>query len=164
MTISFNSLPNNFAEFEIYVNKQGALAKPERTCALFICAINLLAKNFEEGIAAINLLKGPQPLTAMEKSWFKDRIGDKLYLSMAYFVGSTPENNYVPTTPYTLEFLADPRPQDCEAGYIRLQIKTPAFDSPRYMKLRQKADNWYIWDVNSIMLGVKTPAKLDPWA
>ncbi len=162
MTVKFETLPNNITEFSVLANN--GLTKPENTCALFICAVNMLANNLNEGLNAINLLKGPQPLSTFDKSWFKDRISDKPHLAMAYFNGSTPENSYTPALPYSITFMQDPRPQDCEAGYMRLQIKTPAFDSPRYMKLRQKGENWYIWDVNSIMLGVKTPAKNDPWA
>ncbi len=162
MIVSFDTLPTSLNEFSSLVNE--GLTAPEKTCALFICAVNLLGNNLNEGLEAMNLLKGPQPLSAFDKSWYKDRISDKPYLAKAYFSGATPENSYTPTVPYTLSFLPDPRPQDCEDGYMRLQIKTPAFDSPRYLKLRRKGDNWYIWDVNSIMLGVRTPAKDDPWA
>ncbi len=162
MVVNFSSLPGSVAEFGVLVNE--GLTKPEKTCALFICAINMLGQNIEEGLEAINLLKGPAPLSTFEKSWYKDRISDKKYLAMAYFEGSTPENSYTPTTPYTLRFAPDPRPQDCEEGYIRLQMKTPAFDSPRKITLRQKGENWYIWDANSIMLGVKTRVADDPWA
>ncbi len=162
MTVSFDILPNSLSEISTLVN--AGLTKPEKTCALFMCAVNMLAQNLNEGLQAIDLLKGPQPLSAHDKAWFKDRISDKKHLAMAYFNGSTPENNYTPTKPYTLTFTEDPRPQDCEAGYISLQIKTPAFDSPRYLKLRQKDENWYIWDVNSIMMGVRTPKQDDPWA
>ncbi len=162
VVVSFNNLPNSFNEFSTLVNE--GLTVPQKTCALFICAVNILSQNTTEGLEAINLLKGPQPLSEFDKSWFKDRISDKKYLAMAYFNGATPENNYTPTKPYSITFIEDPRPQDCEPGYMRLQIKTPAFDSPRYMKLRQKGKNWYLWDVNSIMVGVRIPKQDDPWA
>ncbi len=162
MEVCFDTLPSSISEFTTLVNE--GLTAPEKTCALFICAVNILAQNIHEGLDAIDLLKGPQPLSAFDKSWFKDRISDKQYLARAYFNGASPENNYTPTKPYTLTFIRDPRPQDCEAGYTRLQIKTPAFDSPRYLKLRQKGENWYIWDVNSIMVGIRMPKQDDPWA
>ncbi len=162
MVVSYNALPSSLDEFNNLVME--GLSAPEKTCALFICAVNMLGQDLEEGLKAIDLLKGPAPLSNFEKSWFKDRISDKKYLANAYLGGATPENSYTPTIPYTLTFMPDPRPQDCEPGYMRLQIKTPAFDSPRHIKLRQKGENWYIWDANSIMLGVKTPAKDDPWA
>ncbi len=160
MNVTYEKIPN-LSEFKTLVEK--GLTKPEKTASLFICAVDILGKNFEEGLEAINLLKGPQPLSAFERQWFKDRISDKKYLAMAYFEGSTPTNSYTPTTPYTINFLPDPRPQDCEDGYIRLYIKTPAFDSKRYIKMRSKGENWYIWDINSIMLGVKTRVVDDPW-
>ncbi len=162
MTVNYNSLPQSLMEFKMLVDN--GLNAPEKTASLFICAVHLLGVNFNEGLDAINILKGPQPLSNFEKQWFKDRISDKKYLAMAYFEGSAPENSYTPTTPYTINFLPDPRPQDCEQGYIRLYIKTPAFDTKRYIKMRSKGENWYIWDINSIMLGVKTRVADDLWA
>ncbi len=83
---------------------------------------------------------------------------------MVYFKGSTPENSYTPAQPYTLEFLPDPRPQDLESGYMKLYLKTPAFDTPRGITLRSKGSDWFVWDYNNLMLGVRTPVKDDPWA
>ncbi len=162
MTVNFQKLPSTVQEFEMLV--KAGLDKPERTAALFICAIHILSQDRQAGIDAINLLKGPAPLSLRDIAWFKDRIGDKLYLPMAYFNGSTPENSYTPTMPYTLTFTSDPRPQDCEEGYIRLYIKTPAFDTPRAIKLRQKGSEWFAWEYSGIMMGVRTRAKDDPWA
>ncbi len=162
MTVTFNKLPNTVNDFQAIANM--GFDKPERTAALLFCALKIFAEDSAQGIQALNILKGPQPLSKTEEAWFKERLGDKLYLPMAYFNGATPENNYTPTTPYTVSFTSDPRPQDCEAGYLRLYVKTPAFDTPRPIKLRQKGSNWYIWDVNSIMLGVRQPVKDDVWA
>lgn len=162
MTVQFNSLPTSLAEFQAMTSE--GYTNPERVAGLFLCALDLYAQNAKDGIDAINLLKGPQPLSPTEVSWFRDRMSDKKYLPRAYFEGSTPENNYTPTTPYTLVFSPDPRVQDTEAGYIRLYIKTPAFDNPRYVKLRQKGNDWFIWEVNSIMLGVKMRKQDDAWA
>ena len=62
----------------------------------------------------------PRPLSTYEIQFIRDRLMDKQYLPLAYFDGATPENNYTPSEPYTLRLYADPRPQDCEAGYLRL--------------------------------------------
>ena len=68
----------------------------------------------------------PRPLSNYEIQFIRDRLMDKQYLPLAYFDGATPENNYTPSEPYTLRLYADPRPQDCEAGYLRLYLKTAA--------------------------------------
>ena len=68
--------------------------------------------------------------------------------------------------PYTLNVLADPRPQDLEPGYLRLFLKTTGADSPRPMKLRQKGSTgeWFLWEYSSILSGIRIPAAEDPWA
>ena len=68
--------------------------------------------------------------------------------------------------PYTLNVLADPRPQDIEPGYMRVFLKTSGADSPRPMKLRQKASTgeWFLWEYSSILSGIRIPAAEDPWA
>ncbi len=162
MTVTFNKMPGNIGDFQAIANT--GFEKPERTAALFFCALNLFVKDSTQGVQALNVLKGPQPLSQTEIAWYKERLGDKLYLPMVYFDGSTPENNYTPSLPYTVNFMQDPRPQDCEAGYMRMYIKTPAFDTPRAIKLRQKGGNWFLWEANGIMMGVRTPAKDDVWA
>ena len=71
-----------------------------------------------------------------------------------------------PRTPYRLNVLADPRPQDIEPGYLRVFLKTAGADSPRPMKLRQKASTgeWFLWEYSSILSGIRIPAAEDPWA
>ena len=36
---------------------------PERICALFLCALALFDKDRDAGTAAMNLLRGPRPMT-----------------------------------------------------------------------------------------------------
>jgi hypothetical protein len=162
MSVIFTALPNSLHEF-IQLPQQD-LKDPEHTCALFLCALKLFVANREEGVAALNILKGPSPLSTYDIHWYADRLMDKNYLPLAYFEGATPQNNYTPSLPYTLHFFPDPRPQDCEAGYMRLYLKTAGADSPRAIRLRKKGDNWYLWDAPAIMTGVRIPAKEDPWA
>ena len=87
-------------------------------------------------------------------------------VSPAYFEGATPENGYRPQAPYTLNILADPRPQDPEPGYLRLFLKTAGADSLRPIKLRQKTStgDWFLWEYSSILSGIRIPSAEDPWA
>ena len=51
----------------------------------------------------LNWLRGPRPLNGQDISFLNDRFRDgKTYLPFTYFVGSTPDNNYTPTQPYTI--------------------------------------------------------------
>ena len=102
-------------------------------------------------------------MTPYDSQFLRDRLRDKAYLPMAYFEGAMPQNNYAPTQPYVLHVLPDPRPQDIEAGYIRVFLKTAGADSARPVKLRQKGGLWYLWEYSSILSGIRIPAEYDPW-
>ena len=161
MQITFDRLPDTLEEFSALCND---LTKPENTCALFLLALNLYTKDKAAGEKAIDMLRGPRPMTGIDSQFIRDRLRDKKYLPLAYFDGATPENGYEPTQPYVLNFYPDQRPQDCEEGYMRLFLKTAGADAARPIKLRQKGDNWYLWEYSSILTGIRVPAQEDPWA
>ena len=162
MEVIMSKMPENLAEFKGMA--QMDLTKPENTASLFLCALYIFSKDKAAGVEAINLLKGPVALNAHEVSFLTDRLRDKLYLPLVYFEGAKPENNYSPNQPLSLKFLPDPRPQDCEEGYIRLYLKTAGADAPRAIKMRRKGDNWYLWEYPGIVMDVRKPVQEDPWA
>ena len=161
MQVTLNALPASLAEF-----RNLSLNTPDEVVAGFLCALNLYVKNPNEGVEAMNLLRGPRPMTPYDSQFLRDRLRGKEYLPLAYFEGATPENGYTPRAPYRLNVLADPRPQDIEPGYLRVFLKTAGADSPRPMKLRQKASTgeWFLWEYSSILSGIRIPAAEDPWA
>ena len=163
MQVTIQSIPASLQEFETLA---AGGRQPERICALFLCALALFDKDRDAGTAAMNLLRGPRPMTPYDCQFLRDRLRGKAYLPLAYFEGATPENGYRPQAPYTLNVLADPRPQDIEPGYLRVFLKTAGADSPRPMKLRQKASTgeWFLWEYSSILSGIRIPAAEDPWA
>lgn len=162
MKITFNVLPKTSEQFSALAN--GKLTSPENTCALFLLALNMYTQDKDAGLEAINLLRGPRPMNGYESQFIRDRLRDKSYLPLAYFDGATPDNNYTPTEPYIVNVYPDPRPQDCEAGYMRLFLKTTGADSTRPIKLRQKGDEWFLWEYSSILSGIRIPTSQDPWA
>ena len=163
MQITIQELPESLQEFEALA---GAPRAPEKICALFLCALSLFDGNQDAGTAAMNLLRGPRPMTPYDQQFLRDRLRGKSYLPLAYFEGATPQNGYQPTAPYVLNVLADPRAQDVEPGYLRVFLKTAGADSPRPMKLRQKGSTreWFLWEYSSILSGIRIPAAEDPWA
>ncbi len=163
MQVVIQKIPENLPEFELLAAEG---RQPERIYALFLCALALFDRNKEAGAAAMNLLRGPKPLTPYDCQFLRDRLRGKSYLPLAYFEGATPENGYQPQVPYALNVLADPRPQDLEPGYLRVFLKTAGADSPRPMKLRQKASTgeWFLWEYSSILSGIRIPAAEDPWS
>lgn len=162
MLVTIQKLPTTAAEFASM--PQMDLTKPENTCAMLLVALQLYTKDKNAGVEAVNLLRGPRPLCPYDVQFLRDRLYDKLYLPLAYFDGATPENNYTPSQPLTLQILSDPRAQDVEEGYLRVFLKTDGADSPRPVKLRRKGENWYLWEYSSILSGIRIPIKDDPWA
>ena len=161
MQITLQTLPAALAELEALPR-----TTPEEVCAGFLCALNLFQTDRDAGVAAMDLLRGPRPMTPYDIQFLRDRLRGKEYLPLAYFEGAAPENGYTPAKPYTLNVLPDPRPQDVEPGYLRVYLKTAGADSPRPMKLRQKGSTgeWFLWEYSSILSGIRVPAALDPWA
>ncbi len=163
MQIIIQKIPESLPEFEALAAGQRT---PEKISALFLCALSLFDRNMADGVSAMNLLRGPKPMTPYDAQFLRDRLRGKAYLPLAYFEGATPQNGYKPNAPYVLNVLSDPRPQDIEPGYLRVFLKTAGADSPRPMKLRQKASTgeWFLWEYSSILSGIRIPAAEDPWA
>lgn len=164
MQVTIPSIPAGLQDFESLAAR--LRQNPEGVCALFLCALQLFDKSKDEGTQAMNLLRGPRPMTPYDAQFLRDRLRGKSYLPLAYFEGATPQNGYQPRTPYVLNVLSDPRPQDIEPGYLRVFLKTAGADSPRPMKLRQKASTgeWFLWEYSSVLSGIRIPVSEDPWA
>ena len=156
-------MPESLPEFQARI---AGGRQPEHICALFLCALALFDRDKDAGTAAMDILRGPRPMMPYDCQFLCDRLRGKAYLPLAYFEGATPENGYRPQAPYTLNILADPRPQDPEPGYLRLFLKTAGADSLRPIKLRQKTStgDWFLWEYSSILSGIRIPSAEDPWA
>lgn len=162
MQVRIEAIPENLQEFEGLATM--GQDTPDKVCALFLCALMVYEKNRDDGTAAMNILRGPRPMTPYDVQFLRDRLRGKEYLPLAYFEGAAPENGYAPARPYVLSVLSDPRPQDIEPGYIRVFLKTAGADSPRPVKLRQKGCEWFLWEYSSVLSGIRVPAAEDPWA
>ena len=58
MQVTLNMLPASLAEF-----RNLSLNTPDEVVAGFLCALNLYVKNPNEGVEAMNILRGPRPMT-----------------------------------------------------------------------------------------------------
>ena len=56
MQVKLNTLPATLAEFQALPR-----STPEEVCAGFLCALNLHTKSPNDGVAAMDLLRGPVP-------------------------------------------------------------------------------------------------------
>ncbi len=160
MKFTFEKIPATIEEFKALVNDD--LTDPYRTVALLPVALQMFTQDAEASIAALNILKGPEPMNNYNISFMHDRLDDKAYLPLSYFEGATPENDYQPTS-LTIEVLDDPNPQN-EKGYQRLFVRSGGADSIRPVKVRSKGDEWFIWEYSSIVSGIRIPASQNAWA
>lgn len=161
MTYEFLNLAKNLDEMK---SVEGfSFKNPKMTAAMFIVSLDAFTKNQESGIEMINFLKGPVDLGAHDISFLKDRLRGKEYLPSSYFKGSSPENNYSKEEPFKIEIHDDISGQK-EEGYLKFFIKSSGADSKRPITLRQKGDEYFIYEYSSILLSIVKPKAEDPWA
>ena len=156
--ITFTKLPMTAAEVAPGQDAQ-------MVAAYTVAALARYETNPAEAIAMLDALRGPRPLNGMDKQFLQDRFRGKTYLMRSYFKGATPENNYTPAQPYTVNVQTNAYTYQ-EQGYARFLIACGGADSPRPMTLRQKASTgeWFLWDHKGLLSGIRTPAAEDPWA
>lgn len=162
-TFTFSALPESLAEMQTL--PEASMDTPFQTAALTVLALCAYAADQQIGTEMLNWLRGPRPLNNQEISFLNDRFRDgKTYLPFTYFKGSTPENDYTPTEPYTIVIESNHN-SDVEAGYMKLFIPCGGADSPRSVKLRQRGSDgkWFLWE-QYLLTGVRTPKSADPWA
>lgn len=162
-TFTFSALPESLAELQAL--PEASLDTPFKTAALTVLALCAYAADKNIGTEMLNWLRGPRPLAGPDISFLNDRFRDgKTYLPFTYFAGSTPENNYTPSEPYSITVESTHVSAE-EAGYMKLFIPCGGADSPRPIKLRQRGSDgkWFLWE-QYLLTGVKTPKSADPWA
>lgn len=131
------------------------------TAALFMTSLVRYVESPDDGLAMIDVLKGPQLLTTPAKMFIKERFMDKKYLAKSYFEGSAPTNNYEPGKPMTVVIYDDPvAPPD---GYSYVSVKSSGADNPRRLVMRIKDGYHYIWQYDSLLMGIRLPEQEDPW-
>lgn len=156
----FNTMPQTAADIEALISVYPVTDR-HNTVAFFMTSLVKYIEDTDEGLAMIDVLKGPQKLSDTDKSFIKDRFSDKKYLPRVYFEGATPGNNYTPDQPWTIVIYDDPvAPPE---GYTYVNLKASAFDNPRRICLRLKGEENWLWEYNAAFLSVKQPAEEDPW-
>ena len=157
-TFTFSALPESLAEMQAL--PEASLDTPFQAAALTVLALCAYAADKNIGTEMLNWLRGPRPLNGMEISFLNDRFRDgKTYLPFTYFAGSTPENNYTPSEPYTIVVESNHVSAE-EQGYMKLFIPCGGADDPRPIKLRQRGSDgkWFLWE-QYLLTGVRHPKR-----
>ena len=161
-TVVFQALPATLEEFRGL--PQMERSTPYDAAALTVAALCLFPKDRELCYAALDLLRGPRPLSPLERQFIADRFMDgKDYVPRSYFVGARPDNDYTPAAPYTLEISAGPYAWQ-EEGFAKLDLVSGGADSPRQVQLRLAKDGkWYLWE-QFLLVDIRPPESANPWA
>lgn len=142
---------------------QGGLTNPFDTAALTVLALAYYPTNKELSLGMLKYLKGPSELSPYEQQFIRDRFMDKDYVPRSYFVGATPQNDYTPSSPWTIRISDNPYSYDNQ-GYAKLWLTSGGADSPRQIVLRQAKDGkWYLWE-QFILADIRKPESQNPWA
>ena len=160
-TFTFAALPESLEQMQAL--PEAKLTDPFQTAALSVCALCADAADKQIGTEMLNWLRGPRPLSGFDISFLNDRFRDGYHVIFSYFAGATPENNYTPTSPYTLTFEAGPY-ADANPGYKKLHIRSGGADNAREIVLRQKGDGtWLLWE-QFLLISIRPPKSADPWS
>ncbi len=160
-TVSFFSVPSSLEAFKAL--PQASMTTPFDTAALTVLALCLYPDQRELSLAALDFLRGPNPLSGVDKQFIADRFMDKDYVPRSYFNGAVPQNDYTPSQPYTVRVAAGPYAYQNE-GYAKLQLHSGGADSPREVVLRKAKDGkWYLWE-QFLLAGIRPPESSNPWA
>ena len=159
--ITFYDLPETLEAFKVMAEaKQDT---PFGTAALTVLAFCVYPKNKELSLQMLDILRGPRPLSVMDKQFIADRFRDKDYVPRSYFEGATPQNDYQPAVPYTIAVSENPYSYQNE-GYATLYITSGGADSPRSVQLRLAKDGkWYLWE-QYLLADIRKPESENPWA
>lgn len=161
-SFTFAALPESLAQMQAL--PEASLDTPFKTAALTVCALCAYAADKQIGTEMLNWLRGPRPLSGYDISFLDDRFrGNKTYIPFSYFAGATPDNDYIPSEPFTITIESN-HTSDDEQGYMKLFIPCGGADSPRPIKLRMKGDGkWFLWE-QYLLTDIRQPKSSDPWA
>ena len=159
--VVFAALPENAAQFKAL--PQAAMTSPFDTAALTVLALCFYPQDKDASLEMLDFLRGPRPLSTYDKQFIRDRFMDKDYVPRSYFNGATPQNDYLPSEPYTVKVSENPYSYQNQ-GYAKLFVRSGGADSPREITLRMAKDGkWYLWE-QFILAGIREPESSNPWA
>jgi len=159
---TFAALPGNLEELKAL--PEAKLDTAFKTTALVILALNRYEADPEAAIAMLGFLKGPEEFNGKEQIFLRDRLHDKGYKARSFLNGATADNNYTPTTPYTVAVSENPYSFD-EENWATMYVKSGGADNPRPIKLRKKPSTgeWFLNDIQCLG-DIRLPKCEDKWA
>lgn len=159
--ITFEELPKN-AE-ELRAMPQMSQKDPFEVAALVAAVLCRYEESAQDTIDMLNVLRGARHMSPYDLQFLRDRLTSKGYIPRSYFAGATPDNNYTPTVPYTIEVSDNLYSYtDSLEGYVKLDLRSSGADNPRQVQLRSKGEQWFLWE-NFLMADIRAPKSDSEW-
>ena len=161
-TFTFPALPATVDELKAL--PEAKLDTAFKTTALVILALNRYEADPDAAIAMLAYLKGPEDFNGKEQGFLKDRLAGKGYKARSFLGGAAAENNYTPSSPYTVAVSENPYSFD-EENWATMYVTSGGADNPRPIKLRKKPSTgeWFLNDIQCLA-DIRPPKSDDKWA
>ncbi len=165
--IVFADIPTSLEALK--ATQYGDLKDPFAVAALWVCATCIFPTDETTAVEMMNYLKGPDSITPADVAFIKDRFRDnKEYKPRSYFVGATPDNDYMPSSPYTIKVTENLYSRDGGEGYLTLWLQSGGADSMRNITLRNKPSTgqWFVFSdsYRGLLADIRIPKSQDAWA
>ncbi len=142
-----------------------------KTAGMAVHAIcNYNPENPEKFFNLLSKLMGEaQEISNLMKQSISDRMKQNEkwpYIGKSYFNGATPDNDYTPSMPLSIEVKDNPYSYT-EEGYARLLLKSGGADTDRFITLRKMKDGrWVVWSdsIIGLLADIRKPESTNPWA
>ena len=161
-TVTLSMLPQNLAELQSM--PQADLQDPYGTVALTIAALCRYGGSVDDCVEMLNYLRGPRPLSPMDKQFLRDRLVQREYVPVSYLEGTSPQNDYTPTEPYRVSVKKNPYSAQ-GTDFLTLYVHSSGADSDRIVEVRRKPSTgqWFLWEAKCLS-DIRVPVSADPWA
>ena len=161
-TVTLQALPRTLAEMQAM--PQADLQSPYGTAALTIAALCRYGESVDDCVQMLDFLRGPRPLSPMDKQFLRDRLVGKAYVPISYFEGTSPQNDYTPSVPYRITVKKNPYSEQGE-DFLTLYVHSSGADSDRIVEVRRKPSTgqWFLWEAKCLS-DIRVPVSADPWA
>ena len=162
-TVPIPFLPQNIEQLKQM--PYATLVNEYEVAALTVAVLCNYCQDPQATVEMLNYLRGPRPLLPLEVQFLRDRLSGKPYKMLSYLNGTSPKNNYTPTTPLGVTIVTTPT-SALQPDMIRLFIPSSGADSLRQVDLRRKPSTgqWFLWSSDGLMPDVRIPVSQDPWA
>ena len=161
-TVTLFALPKTLGELQAM--PQADLRNPYGTVALTLAALCRYGESVDDCLQMLDFLRGPRPLSPMDKQFLRDRLVGKAYVPISYFAGTSPQNDYTPSEPYRITVKKNPYSEHGE-DFLTLYVHSSGADSDRIVEVRRKPSTgqWFLWEAKCLS-DIRVPVSADPWA